>query len=80
MWPDVHELGQDERFAAPGFTLPNGSPAEPFSSDNPATIRRHLEWMHYCGIDGVYLQHFLLDMPDAPNSIRYESRRRGKFL
>ena len=76
MWPDVRELGKDERFPAPGFTLPDGSPAELFSSDNAATVQRHFEWMREYGIDGVYLQHFLLDLPGAPNANRYESRRR----
>ena len=27
MWPDVQELGRAERFAAPGFTHPDGTPA-----------------------------------------------------
>ncbi|MDR3403734.1 MAG: sulfatase-like hydrolase/transferase [Chthoniobacter sp.] len=76
MWPDVHEFSKDERFAAPGFTLPDGSPAELFSSDNAATVQRHFEWMRDYGIDGVYLQHFLLDMPGAPAEDRYDSRRR----
>jgi len=76
MWPDMRELGQDERYPAPGFTLPNGSPAELFSSDNAATVERHFEWMRDYGIDGVYLQHFLADMPGGRAENRYESRRR----
>src|ERR1700761_8356262 len=55
MWPDMRELGKDDRFPAPGFTLPDGSPAELFSSDNAATVERHFEWMRDYGIDGVYL-------------------------
>jgi hypothetical protein len=39
----VFELTKDERFAAPGFTHPDGSPAELFSSDNAATVQRHFE-------------------------------------
>lgn len=76
MWPDVRELGQDERFPAPGFTLPDGSPAELFSSDNAATVRRHFEWMRDYGIDGAWLQHFLVDLPGEPSANRYASRRR----
>jgi hypothetical protein len=76
MWPDVGEMGRDERFAAPGFTHPDGSQAELFSSDHPATVQRHFEWMRDYGIDGAWLQHFLVDLPDQPNANRYDSRRR----
>ena len=53
MWPDVSEYGPQERFIAPGFTYSNGAPAELFSSDNPATVQRHFEWMRDYGIDGA---------------------------
>ncbi len=75
MWPDVSEFGQDERFAVSGYTLANGSPAELFSSDSAATVKRHFEWMRDYGIDGVYLQHFLVDLPSARGEKRYASRR-----
>ena len=76
MWPDVRELSREERFAAPGFTHPDGSPAELFSSDHPRTVLRHFEWMRDYGIDGAWLQHFLVDLPGEANEGRYESRRR----
>ncbi|HEY3900054.1 MAG TPA: sulfatase-like hydrolase/transferase [Chthoniobacter sp.] len=76
MWPDVSGFGKEELFSAPGFTLPDGSPAELFSSDNAATVERHFEWMRDYGIDGVYLQHFLADLPGGRAANRYESRRR----
>ena len=76
MWPEVRELGKDERFAAPAFTHPDGEQAELFSSDNAATVRRHFEWMRDYGIDGAWLQHFVVDMPGAPQANRYASRRR----
>ena len=66
MWPDMTEYSAAERFAAPGFTDPDGTPAYLFSSDNPATVRRHFEWMRDYGIDGVWLQHFLVDLPGGP--------------
>ena len=75
MWPDVRELAREERFPAPGFTLPDGSPAELFSSDNAATVERHFEWMREYGIDGVYLQHFLVDLPGGRSENRYATRR-----
>src|ERR1017187_1879371 len=76
MWPDVSECGPRERFVAPGFTYPNGSPAELFSSDNAATVQRHFEWMRDYGIDGAWLQHFLVDLPGGLQPQRYASRMR----
>lgn len=76
MWPDVRELTPGERFAAPGFTHPDGTQAELFSSDDPRTVLRHFEWMRDYGIDGAWLQHFLVDVPGEANAGRYESRRR----
>ena len=76
MWPDVRELTKEERFAAPGFTYPDGSQAELFSSDSAGTVQRHFEWMRDYGIAGVWLQHFLVDLPGQPNANRYTSRRR----
>ncbi len=45
MWPDMGEYAPEERYRAPGFTLPDGRKAELFSSDNAATVLRHFEWM-----------------------------------
>ena len=52
LWPDVSELGPDERFAT-GFQLADGKPAEVFSSYKQATLLRHLQWMREYGIDGA---------------------------
>jgi hypothetical protein len=60
MWPDMTEYAGKERFPAPGFTYSNGRRAELFSSDNAATVLRHLEWMRDYGIDGAWLQRFLV--------------------
>ena len=64
MWPDVSELTADEKFAAPGFTFPNGKPAHLFSSTHPATVERHFRWMRDYGIDGAFLQRFLVELGD----------------
>jgi len=79
MWPDVSQYGPAERFAVPGFTNSNGSPAELFSSDNAATVQRHFEWMRDYGIDGAWMQHFLVDLPGGLQPQRYESRLRVLF-
>lgn len=76
MWPDVSELGPAERFAAPGFAHTDGRPAELFSSDNADVVRRHFEWMRDYGIDGAWLQHFVVELAGAPGKSRYPSRLR----
>ncbi|MEI7728219.1 MAG: glycoside hydrolase family 71/99-like protein [Verrucomicrobiota bacterium] len=76
MWPDMTEYGVAERFPAPGFAHADGSPAQLFSSDNQATVHRHFEWMRDYGIDGAWLQHFVVDLPGGRNELRYPSRLR----
>ena len=74
MWPDMTDYSAAERYPAPGFTYPDGKPAELFSSVNSRTVLRHFEWMRDYGIDGAWLQHFLVDLPGGPISNRYPSR------
>lgn len=57
LWPDVGELGPDERFPTP-FRNADGSIAEVFSSLNATTVDRHFGWMEEHGIDGVFAQRF----------------------
>jgi hypothetical protein len=57
-WPDMAEFTAPERFAAPGFTNPDKTPADLFSSDVYRTILRHFQWMEAWGIDGVAVQRF----------------------
>src|SRR5207244_1978835 len=45
MWPDMSEYGEDEKYAAPGFTYPDGKAAALFRSANAKTVKRHFEWM-----------------------------------
>jgi hypothetical protein len=76
MWPDLAEYSPSERFAAPGLFYPDGKQAELFSSDNSATVLRHFRWMQSYWIDGVWLQHFVVDLPGGPGQNRYPSRLR----
>lgn len=76
MWPDLTGFPAGERFAAPGFTHPDGSAAYLFSSDHPATVLRHFQWMRDYGIDGAWLQHFLVDLPGGTQPQRHASRWR----
>jgi hypothetical protein len=76
MWPDLSEYAREERYPAPGFKHPDGMRAYLFSSDNPRTVRRHFGWMREYGIDGAWLQHFVVDLPGGPSEARYSSRLR----
>ncbi len=76
MWPDMTEYAAGERFAAPGFSSADGAPSSLFSSEQPGTVRRHFGWMRTYGIDGIWLQHFLVDLPGGPLEDRYASRSR----
>jgi hypothetical protein len=69
LWPDVSELGPEERFAT-GFRHTNGRPAEVFSSFKQATVRRHFQWMADYGIDGAFVQRFTVSLRD-PNVLRH---------
>ena len=76
LWPDVSELPPAERYAAPGFTYEDGSPAYLFSAYNAPTVLRHFQWMRDYEIDGAWVQHFLVGFPDAPGKRSYPSHRR----
>jgi hypothetical protein len=57
MWPDVSELGPDERCPTP-LTLPDGRHADVYSAYNARTVQRHFRWMQEYDLAGVFLQRF----------------------
>ena len=57
IWPDMSELGPDERFPTP-LRYENGKVAEVFSSVKEPTVMRHFRWMREYGIDAAFLQRF----------------------
>lgn len=67
MWPEMSEYTDDEQFIAGDFTHSSGKPATLFSSAQPRTVQRHFEWMEQHGIDGVFLQRFLVEV-ERPSS------------
>jgi len=66
MWPDVSELGPEERCQTP-LTLPDGRRAEVYSAYNPATVRRHFRWMEEYDLPGVFLQRFTGSLANPAN-------------
>ncbi len=62
MWPDTSEFGEDEKYLVPGLHSADDQPAYLFSSANQRTILRHFEWMRQNGIDGVFVQRFLVNL------------------
>lgn len=64
MWPDMTEAKDEEKYPAPGFTNPDGTQAYLFSSAHPRTVERHFRWMEQYGIDGVFVQRFLVSLGD----------------
>lgn len=83
MWPDLEEFTAEEKFPAPGFTHADGSPAHLFSSAHPRTIHRHFDWMERHGIDGVFLQRFLVNIGNPSfdhilDTVREAASRTGR--
>jgi hypothetical protein len=64
LWPDVRELSAAEKFATP-FRHRDGSVAYVFSSHTRATVLRHFGWMREYGIDGVFVQRFVVSTTGA---------------
>ncbi|HLY75737.1 MAG TPA: glycoside hydrolase family 71/99-like protein [Planctomycetota bacterium] len=69
LWPDLREAGIDERFAT-ALTHRDGRRAEVFSSFRKATVLRHVRWMREYGIDGAFVQRFIVDLKD-PREARH---------
>jgi hypothetical protein len=61
MWPDTSEYTPEEKYPADGFTGPDGKSASLFSSAHPLTVERHFRWMEQYGIDGAFVQRFLVE-------------------
>lgn len=75
MWPDVSEFGEGDTEEVPSLKMPDGSPARAVSSHNPRVIDTHFRWMAEYGIDGVWLQHFLIGLKGGKDGAGYMSRR-----
>ncbi len=58
MWPDVSEY--EKTYESP-FTFDDGTKARLFSSRDASTVDTHFRWMKEYGIDGVFIQRFVVD-------------------
>ena len=59
MWPDVSEY---EKSYPTSFTMPDGTPARVFSSEDSTTVDTHFRWMAKYGLDGVFMQRFVTEI------------------
>lgn len=59
MWPDVSEY---EKTYPTDFTMPDGSVAHVFSSEDSTTVDTHFRWMKEYGLDGVFMQRFVSEI------------------
>jgi hypothetical protein len=82
MWPEVSEY--TNKYPAPGFTYPDGSQAYLFSSQDQQTVDRHFDWMLEYGIDGVFVQRFVVGVATHPtnvlNNARSAANRTGRIF
>jgi len=63
MWPDVSIYPESATYPVPGFTHPDGSQARLFTSDSKAVVAKHFELLRDYGIDGVWVQRFVVGLP-----------------
>lgn len=62
MYPDLSEFDKSDLCALPGFTIA-GKQAYLYSAWSPRIVDRHFRWMKEYGLDGVFVQRFLSDIP-----------------
>jgi hypothetical protein len=72
MWPEMREY--THAYPAPGFTYPDGTQAYLFSSQDKQTVDRHFDWMLDYGIDGVFIQRFVVGVASHPTNVLSPAR------
>ena len=68
LWPDVSEY---EKTYETAFKLPDETPAKVFSSYDASTTDLHFKWMKQYGIDGVFMQRFVVSIQNQKGKDNY---------
>lgn len=68
LWPDVSEY---EKTYETAFKLPDETPAKVFSSYDTSTTDLHFKWMKQYGIDGVFMQRFVVSIRNQKGKDNY---------
>lgn len=68
LWPDVSEY---EKTYETAFKLPDETPAKVFSSYDASTTDLHFKWMKQYGIDGVFMQRFVVSIRNQKGKDNY---------
>lgn len=68
LWPDVSEY---EKIYETAFKLSDGTSAKIFSSYDASTTDLHFKWMKQYGIDGVFMQRFVVSIRNQKGKDNY---------
>ena len=68
LWPDVSEY---EKTYETAFKLPDETLAKVFSSYDASTTDLHFKWMKQYGIDGVFMQRFVVSIRNQKGKDNY---------
>ena len=68
LWPDVSEY---EKTYETAFKLPDETPAKVFSSYDASTTDLHFKWMKQYGLDGVFMQRFVVSIRNQKGKDNY---------
>ena len=68
LWPDVSEY---EKTYETAFKLPDETPAKVFSSYDASTTDLHFKWMKQYGIDGAFMQRFVVSIRNQKGKDNY---------
>ena len=86
MWPDMREYEADELFET-DFVYPDLTNAGLYSAYTKKTVERHVKWMKDYGIDGVFVQRFIISAMNRTDqrdtvlqNVRHAAEATGGFL
>ena len=77
LWPDVSEY---EKTYETAFKLPDETPAKVFSSYDASTTDLHFKWMKQYGIDGVFMQRFVVSIRNQKGKDNYNKILKNAVL